>query len=180
MEILLVIFALCLLGSLIGIGYNLWSYFEHSSSDASTPLDPNAQIIGFESEAVRYIKGEPKLKTTVTFSDGFCHISHMTSYDFTHVGLMSSSGVMHLNPFTKNAIIDDAITAHKKAVQDQQKKMEKREKKMKAKAKKYEMQLSSGELWQCASCGKLNKNQKANCSCGHTKEWSHQQQKRNA
>lgn len=122
--------------------------------------DLNAQIIDIKTEKVKYTKNNAQLKTTVFFSDGYRYITHLTD---RQNGILTYT--ISLSEESRKAIINEAITSHAAAVQRYQKHRS-----------KHATKLQSGEMWQCAGCGRFNKGTKQKCFCGYSKEWTLQQQ----
>ena len=75
-------------------------------------LSPDAEIINVETEKVGS-KTDTVYRTTVLFDDGFSYISHKTNSDFLIFGYR-----IYITPELKMEIIEDAIEAHKKAIEE--------------------------------------------------------------
>lgn len=85
--------------------------FDHWGWNDGARPDANATIIGFDSETVKNRKNRAKLKTTVTFSDGFWFYTHETN---RKNGVFSYT--ISVDEELAKTIIKRAIAAHKDAV----------------------------------------------------------------
>lgn len=97
-------------------GYRtIYSWFDHYGWKKNSSPKKNAKMHWITSEKVHYGSSstKAKLKTTVTFSDGFYFITHKTEYDRTGVFAYR----MYISGELKKKIIESAIKKHDLAVE---------------------------------------------------------------
>ena len=106
---------------ILGLGiifYNsyksIYAWSDHCGWEPNSKPDKNAQIRNIASEKVRYGSSSTyvKLKTKITFSDGFYFITHKT--DYNHTGLCTYQ--VYLSDELREKVIGLAIEQHNLAV----------------------------------------------------------------
>ena len=116
MAIIFIVFILLI--SIIIICYNsyksIYAWTDHYGWKEDSNPDKNAKIQNITSEKVQYGSSSTyaKLKTKITFSDGFYFITHKTDYE--HLGAITYR--VYLSDELKEKIISSAIEKHNLSV----------------------------------------------------------------
>ena len=105
----ILIFALFILLTIKSLKESIYNSKDHVSYTACR-LKDDAKIISTNTERVGR-KTDTVYRTTILFDDGFCYISHKTNSDDLIFGYR-----VYVSPELKMEIIEDAIEAHKKAI----------------------------------------------------------------
>jgi len=163
-------------------GASIWSIIREvkSSSDKSytdqvQKWDPYAEIVSMQSESVIYTKNNAKLKTRVTFSDGYIFETHDTQRKDGFI-----SYTIYLDSAEKEQILRSAILTHnaevlkhtgKRAPSDFIPIFRPTNSPAVPKSKVF-----TTDGWICKSCGQQNLKNITCCQvCGATKQWSDSQ-----
>ena len=102
------VFSTVLFGLLmVAIGRAVYWSFDHSGWSSNAKPDANATIVDMSSERVEYRKNGAKLKTTVSFSDGFYFITHATKRK-DHFPTYT----IYIDDLLKKQIIEKATNKH--------------------------------------------------------------------
>ena len=112
-EIIYTIFVVVLLSLLLGLCFynaykSIYSWFDHYGWEEDSIPNKKAKIQKIDSKVVRWGKSS-KLKTKISFSDGFYFITYKTDYEYIDVLLWK----LYISETTKKNIIDLAIKKHK-------------------------------------------------------------------
>lgn len=116
MAIIFIVFILLI--SIVIICYNsyksIYAWTDHYGWKEDSTPDKNAKIQNITSEKVQYGSSSTyaKLKTKITFSDGFYFITHKTDYE--HLGAITYR--VYLSDELKEKIISSAIEKHNLSV----------------------------------------------------------------
>lgn len=102
----------------LGLGlmfYNIcgtvYTWSDHYGWEKNSSPDKNAKIIDITSKRIQYGRTKQKLKTTVTFSDGFYFITYKTNYDN---GIMTYK--IYLSDELRKTVINLAVEKHNSAI----------------------------------------------------------------
>lgn len=113
MAIIFIVFILSI--SIVIICYNsyksIYTWTDHYGWEDNSSPDKNAKIQNITSERVQYTRNGAKLKTKITFSDGFYFITYKTDRDD---GVISYK--IYLSDELKEKIISSAIEKHNLSV----------------------------------------------------------------
>ena len=94
---------------ILNIYSRIYNLFSHTNKKSCKNLRPVAKIADVKQETVGS-KNDKKIRTVVTFDDGFEYVSHKTDRDDSFFSYR-----IQVTEATRKEILEDAMEAHQKA-----------------------------------------------------------------